>query len=85
MADVANYVPCLVIIDVQQGMFTFRRPIYQGEEVLARIAGLLERARSAKIPIFHVQHDGGPGHVLAKGIDGAGCIIARSSRGLARR
>jgi nicotinamidase-related amidase len=34
---------CLVIIDVQPGMFAFRRPLYRGEEVLERIAGLLER------------------------------------------
>lgn len=55
---------CLVIIDVQQGMFAFRRPLYHGEEVLERIAGLLERARDARVPIFPVQHDGGPGHIL---------------------
>src|SRR5690349_5518706 len=58
---------CLVIIDVQLVMFAFRRPLYQGEEVLERIAGLLERARDARVPIFHVQHDGGSGHILAKG------------------
>jgi nicotinamidase-related amidase len=67
MADLRNYVPCLVIIDVQQGMFAFRRPLYQGEKVLERIAGLLDRARGAQVPIFHVQHDGGPGHMLARG------------------
>ena len=67
MPDLRNYVPCLVIIDVQQGMFAFRRPRYQGEKVLERIAGLLERARGAQVPIFHVQHDGGPGHILARG------------------
>lgn len=61
---------CLVIIDVQQGMFAFRRPLYQGEEIVQRIAGLLERARGARVPIFHVQHDGGPGHILAKGAIG---------------
>jgi hypothetical protein len=55
---------CLVIIDVQQGMFAFRRPLYQGEEVLERIAGLVEQARDARVPIFHVQHDGGSGHIL---------------------
>ena len=51
--------PCLVVIDVQQGMLTFRRTLYQSEEMLRRIAGLLERAREAGVPIFHVQHDGG--------------------------
>ncbi len=55
---------CLVVIDTQKGMFAFRRPLYHGEEVLERIAGLLERARNARVPIFHVQHDGGPGHIL---------------------
>ena len=67
MADVPSISPCLVIIDVQQGMFAFRRPLCHGEEVLERIADLLERARRAQVPIFHVQHNGGPGHILAKG------------------
>jgi hypothetical protein len=44
--------------------------------VLARIAGLLERARNACAPIFHVQHDGGLGHILAKG--SAGWPLRRS-------
>jgi nicotinamidase-related amidase len=56
----------LVVIDVQQGMFAFRRPLYHGEEVLERIASLFERARDARVP-FHVRHNGGPGHILAKG------------------
>ena len=60
----------LVIIDVQQGMFTFRLPLHRGDEIVERIAGLLERARAAQMPIFHVQHDGGPGHPLAKGSPG---------------
>ena len=38
MADVPSISPCLVIIDVQQGMFAFRRPLCHGEEVLERIA-----------------------------------------------
>jgi nicotinamidase-related amidase len=84
MTDVPNYVPCLVIIDVQQGMFSFRRPLYQGKEVLARIAGLLAGARGALVPIFHVQHDGGPGHILAKGSIGWPHHAAVQSR-LAKR
>jgi nicotinamidase-related amidase len=59
--------PRLVVIDVQQGMFTFRRPLHRGEEIVQRIAGLLERARDADVPIFRVHYDGGPGHILAKG------------------
>jgi len=60
----------LVVIDVQNGMFDSDPPPYRGGEILQRIAGLLERARASGIPIFHVQHDGGPGDVLGKGSPG---------------
>jgi nicotinamidase-related amidase len=55
-----------VIIDVQQGMFAFRRRLYQGEETLGRIR-FARAGADARVPIFHVQHNGGPGHILAKG------------------
>jgi len=57
----------LMIVDVQQGMFALRSPLHRGEEVVRRIAGLLGRARAEGVPVVHIQHDGGPGHVLAKG------------------
>jgi nicotinamidase-related amidase len=60
----------LVIIDMQQGMFTEATAPYRGEEVLQRCADLLARARRARIPVFHVQHDGGPGDSLGKGTPG---------------
>ena len=60
----------LVIIDMQQGMFMDTVAPYRGEEVLERCADLLARARAARIPIFHVQHDGGAGDILAKGSPG---------------
>ena len=60
----------LMIVDVQQGMFSVSQPLHRGEEVVQRIAGLLARARAEGRPVVHVQHDGGPGHVLAKGSAG---------------
>jgi nicotinamidase-related amidase len=61
----------LVVIDVQQGMFAFPDyPPHDGEGVVARIAGLIARARAAERPIFYVQHDGGPGHPLGAGTEG---------------
>lgn len=60
----------LVVVDVQQGMFTCDPPPYGAAEVLQRIAALLERGRAAGVPVFHVRHDGGPGHILAKGSAG---------------
>jgi nicotinamidase-related amidase len=56
----------LLLIDVQQGMFMLSRPLYQGQQVVERIASLLERARREKVPIFHVRHNGGPGHILER-------------------
>jgi len=63
-------VSALMIVDVQQGMFALPSPLHRGEEVVRRIAGLLERARTAGAPVVHIQHDGGPGDVLAKGSAG---------------
>ena len=51
-----------VVVDVQQGMFSFDPPPYRAAEVLERITALLERGRAAGVPIFHIRHDGGPGH-----------------------
>ncbi len=60
----------LMLVDVQRGMFALPSPLHRGEEVVRRIATLLERARATGVPIVHIQHDGGPGHVLAKGSAG---------------
>lgn len=53
----------LMVIDVQQGMFGSEQP-HDGEAVVQRIAGLIARARAARVPIFFVQHDGGTGDEL---------------------
>jgi nicotinamidase-related amidase len=55
----------LLVIDMQQGMFMLSRSPYQGDQVVERIASLLKRARAHNAPIFHVRHNGGPGHILA--------------------
>jgi nicotinamidase-related amidase len=44
----------LVIIDVQSGIIDLGA--YQSDDVLARIDGLLTRARAAGIPVIYVQH-----------------------------
>ncbi len=60
----------LLVIDVQQGMF--REPLkpYLGEEMLERIRDMQDRARAEGIPVITIQHDGGPGDLLAR--DGSG-------------
>ncbi|GJE11200.1 MULTISPECIES: cysteine hydrolase family protein [Methylobacterium] len=51
----------LVMIDLQQ---TYREGVMRldgVEPALREAAALLERARAAGIPVFHVRHDAGPG------------------------
>ncbi|MCB2425768.1 cysteine hydrolase family protein [Methylophaga pinxianii] len=51
----------LIMIDCQN---TYRSGVMQlsgVEEALVEAKALLERARAANIPIFHIQHDGGVG------------------------
>lgn len=51
----------LVIIDVQRGMFALPdTPPHDGEAVVDRIAALIVQARAAGVPVFFVQHAGGP-------------------------
>jgi nicotinamidase-related amidase len=56
----------LMVIDVQQAMFAGAGP-FDSDAVMTRIAGLMARARAAKVPLFFVQHDGGPGDDFAAG------------------
>ena len=60
----------LLIIDLQQGMFTAGPAPHDGEAVLSRVAGLIERARAKGVPVLHVRHDGGAGDPLARGTPG---------------
>ena len=48
----------LLVIDVQVAIVADPdHPAYRAEEVLAAIGDLLARARAAKVPVVHVQHD----------------------------
>jgi nicotinamidase-related amidase len=60
----------LLIIDMQVGNFSEPAPIYEGNELLAKVKSLIARARSAQIPIFYVQNNGGSGDPDAYGTPG---------------
>ncbi len=58
-------IDALVIIDVQQGMFNIPElQPFDGEATVNRIAGVIDRSRTAGLPVIFVQHDGGNGHPL---------------------
>jgi nicotinamidase-related amidase len=46
----------LLIIDVQQGLFTKSTPIYKAEDMLRNINTLVDRAHRAQVPVVYVQH-----------------------------
>ncbi len=46
----------LLVVDVQNVMFDERWSVYRGEEVVDRIAGLLNRARASEAPIVFIRH-----------------------------
>ncbi|MBI3786621.1 MAG: cysteine hydrolase [Ignavibacteriales bacterium] len=59
----------LLIIDVQVGMFEspLGLPVYNGQELLAKVRDLIRKGRSVGVPIFYIQHNGGKGHRLESG------------------
>jgi nicotinamidase-related amidase len=58
----------LLVIDVQQELFEEPTPVYRADEVLRNINTLVDRAHSAAVPIFWVQHS--DDKVLVEGTDG---------------
>lgn len=50
--------PAILLIDVQREYFTPESPLLipDGPQVLERLTGLLERARTTGTPVIHVQH-----------------------------
>jgi nicotinamidase-related amidase len=46
----------LLVIDVQQALFSRPNPIYKANELLKNINFLIERARAARAPVIFVQH-----------------------------
>lgn len=60
----------LLIIDVQNGLFTVEDlPIYQEDVLIKNIQHLVKKARKAKVPIFYIQHNDSKGKRLESGIE----------------
>src|SRR4030042_2509503 len=46
----------LLVIDVQQGLFTKSTPLYKAEVLLENINLLVNRAHRDGVPVFYIQH-----------------------------
>ncbi|MEZ4657619.1 MAG: cysteine hydrolase family protein [Caldilineaceae bacterium] len=60
----------LLIIDVQNCMFDPPEPVYDADQLLNRLQGLIARARAAQTPVIYVQHCGPEGAPHAPGAPG---------------
>ena len=58
----------LLIVDVQEAMITGK--MLHQSATLANLVALLAAARRAGVPVIHVRHDYGEGHIWAKGTPG---------------
>lgn len=66
-----NRSTALLIVDVQVEMFSDpNEPVYKGEELLKNIRKLIEKARTANVPIIYVQHTQSDDKPMGKGKPG---------------
>ncbi|TGA99000.1 cysteine hydrolase [Sporolactobacillus shoreae] len=60
----------LLIIDVQNGMFYDENPVYNGTNLISNLKMLIQKARTAHVPIFFIQHNAPVGKPLEYGTEG---------------
>ncbi|MBM6617824.1 cysteine hydrolase family protein [Bacillus suaedaesalsae] len=60
----------LLIIDVQNGMFTEGKEVYRGKTLLDKISNLITKARATDTQIIYVQHNAPAGRPLETGTVG---------------
>ncbi|MDN7240719.1 cysteine hydrolase family protein [Planococcus sp. N028] len=49
----------LLVVDAQNEMFADSNPVYNANEMLENLKTLIEKARSADVPVVYVQHNDG--------------------------
>ena len=60
----------LVIIDVQNGLFTIKDfPIYQEDVLIKNLQSLIKKARKVNVQIFYIQHNDPKGKRLETGTE----------------
>ena len=61
---------CLLVIDVQNGMFNLPRELYKGDIILDNIISLVEKARKENVIIIYMQHYGNENSFFSEGSKG---------------
>lgn len=65
-----SFKKCLLVVDVQNGMFKLSKPLYRSANILIGIKKLVQRAKSDNVPIIFIQHCGKPKSIFEKGSTG---------------
>ncbi len=65
-----NSKKCLLIIDVQNGMFNLPRELYKSDIILNNIISLIEKARKENTLIIFMQHCGNENSFFIEGSEG---------------
>lgn len=65
----------LLIIDVQNIMFTYKGGVYNGEQVVDNIYTLLQYAREKSVPVIYIQHTDAEGPLKAESSE-ISCIFS---------
>ncbi|MFD0772002.1 cysteine hydrolase family protein [Bacillus sp. CGMCC 1.60114] len=60
----------LVVIDVQEGMYTADVPVHNGLDLIENVQEVIQKCRTHDIPVIYVKHNGSKGHPLEKGTAG---------------
>ncbi|WP_440604137.1 cysteine hydrolase family protein [Bacillus sp. GB_SG_008] len=60
----------LIVIDVQEGMYTAGVPVHNRSGLLQNLQEVIQKCRTHDIPVIYVQHNGTEGHPLEKGTPG---------------
>ncbi|MGF9966173.1 cysteine hydrolase family protein [Bacillus rhizoplanae] len=60
----------LVVIDVQEGMYTAGMPVHNGLDLIENLQEVIQKCRTHDIPVIYVKHNGSKGHPLEKGTAG---------------
>lgn len=63
-------ISALLIIDMQVGNFEGSKPVYRGNDLLAKIKGLIAQVRAAGVSVIYVQHYGPEGAIDQYGTSG---------------
>ena len=61
---------CLLVIDVQTGMFNLSRPLYKSNLLLSNIEKLIKKARTGNSRVIYMQHCGNENSPFKKGSEG---------------